>query len=535
MSKRERGLFARSFRRKSALLGVGIVVIFILIGTVGAATAPYSDGYSPPQFDAAAPNALPGWVSFFPGFQSLPPDIAFPASLSVQGFKTASAVAAWLPAGPDAALVGYSPTVGPTGMTPAQRAYELVNTGPGSELINASGDSQAPLTLVFEANQSYRYSSPGIFAAQVAFDPASVRGAGVAVLLYIKTTNGTYPLALEANQVGESALESGRSGVAYLSYFTNPITPVLQEGSWNYVSAATTATQLMPLYYLNSSVVSGARVTTLASTIFKGVTSYTLGEAVMIFPQGKYSVQIYQSDLKYEALGKVYGILGTDTNGADFWSEFAIGARAALEIAAGAAVITLAIGITVGLIGGFFGGIVDSGLLLLTDFLLLIPALILLVDLDTVFTLAHIITNKILLLDIIFGVLLWPVLSRTIRSQTLSLRSTTYVVAAGAMGGGRLYVLRRHILNHVAGTIIALTIFLLAGFVVLDVGVDYLGLGITQSPTWGNIFASLVNNVSPSNGYLWWMTLPLSAAILLVSVSFFFVGYAIQSEYSRAA
>ncbi|MDG6988112.1 MAG: ABC transporter permease [Nitrososphaerota archaeon] len=535
MSKRDAGLFARAFRRKSALFGIGIVIIFILIGTVGATTAPFSNGYSPPQFDAAAPNALPGWVSVFPGFQSLPPNIAYPSSVSAQEFKTAAAVAAWSPAGPSASLVHYSSTVGPSGMTPAQRAYELVNSGPGSELINASGNSQTPISLEFGATQSYRYSSPSIFAAQVAFDPASVTGAGVAVFLSIKTTNGTYPLALEANPAGVSALESGSSASAYLSYFTNPIIPALQEGSWNYVSGVTTATQLMPLYYLNSSVVSGAKVTTLASTIFKGITSYTLGETVMIFPQGKYSVQIYQSDLKYQVLGKVYGVLGTDTNGADFWSEFAIGARAALEIASGAAVITLAIGITVGLIGGFFGGIVDSGLLLLTDFLLLIPALILLVDLDTVFTLAHIITNKILLLDIIFGVLLWPVLSRTIRSQTLSLRSTTYVIAAGAMGGGRLYVLRRHILNHVVGTIIALTIFLLAGFVVLDVGVDFLGLGITQTPTWGNIFASLVNTVSPSNGYLWWMTLPLSAAILLVSVSFFFIGYAIQSEYSRAA
>jgi peptide/nickel transport system permease protein len=103
------------------------------------------------------------------------------------------------------------------------------------------------------------------------------------------------------------------------------------------------------------------------------------------------------------------------------------------------------------------------------------------------------------------------------------------------MGGGKFYVLRRHILNHVEGTIIAITVFLIAGFVVLDVGIDFLGLGITQIPTWGNILANLINDINPSNGYLWWMTLPLSLSIILLSMAFFLVGFALQSEYSRAA
>jgi ABC-type dipeptide/oligopeptide/nickel transport system permease subunit len=535
LSRRESSLLIRTFRRKSARFGVGVVVVFILIGTVGAFTAPFSNGYSPSQFDAASPNAIPIWMSIVPGFQSLPPNIVYPSSASGQTFKSQAAVSAWQPAGQANGTVAYSATVGPTGMSPAERAYQIVNSGPGSELINMSGNSGTPIVLNFESTQSYHYSPPGIFAEQVAFDPAVVRGAGVAVLLYVKTQHGTYPIALQANAAGEASLESGSSGVAYLSYFTNPITPSLSNGTWNFVSGATTAVQLMPLYYLNSSVVSGSKVSSLTSTIFNGVSSYTLGETVMIFPLGAYSVQLYQSDLRFQLLGKVYGLLGTDTNGADFWSEFAIGASRALEIAFGAAAITLAIGVSVGLIAGFFGGIIDSGLLLVIDFLLLVPGLVLLVDLDTVFTLGHIIPNKVLLIVVIFGVLLWSGLARTVRSQVLSLRSTTYVIAAGAMGGGKLYVLRRHILNHVEGTIIAIAVFLIAGFVVLDVGIDFLGLGITEIPTWGNILSNLINSVNPSNGYLWWMTLPLSLSIILLSISFFLVGYALQSEYSRAA
>lgn len=535
MASRQENTVLRAIRRRSALFGLAIIVIFLLIASVGAATAPYSNGYSPTQFDVAAPTALPAWMSFIPGFSNLPPNIVFPASQTMQTFQSTSAVTAWQPTDPANVTVQYSSAVGPTGMTPPSRAYQLVNSGPGSELINMSGDSKKAVDLNFEQTLSYNYKAPDLFSTQVAFDPKVVQGAGVAVLLYVRTDKGVYPLALEADFAGETALESGSSANSYLTYFTNPIISPLENNTWNYVSGVTTATQLMPLYYLNSTLVSGLGVTSIASTIFQGVTSYTVGELVQIFPQGHYSVEIYQSDLKYQVFGSLYGLLGTDVNGADVWSEFSIGAGTALGIAFGATAIVLAIGITVGLISGFFGGLVDNTLILVIDFLLLIPFLVLLVDLDTVFTLGHILPNKVLLLILLFGVLSWPGLARTIRSQVLSLRSRTYIVAAGAMGASRMYVLRRHILNHTFGTILALTVFLIPGLLIADVGVDYLGLGITQTPTWGNMTAYLINDVSPANSYLWWITLPLTISIIVLSASFFLVGRSIQQEFSRVA
>jgi len=507
----------------------------MLIATVGAAFSPYSNGYSPTQFDVASPTALPGWMSFVPGYQNLPPNIVFPTTPGGQSFQSTSDAAAWQPSGSQPNLVQYSSNIGPTGMSPAARAFQLVNTGPGSELINMSGDSNSTIELNFEHSFSYNYLPPGLFASQLAFDPKVVNGAGVEVLLYVRTSRGLYPTALEANFAGQTALEDGRSGSSYLNYFTNPIIPSLQNDTWNYVSGVTTATQLMPLYYLNSSIVSGLNVTSLSSTMFQGVKSYTLGEIIQIFPKGQFSVQLYQSDLKYQLFGRVYGLMGTDVNGADVWSEFARGAGVALEIAFGSAAITLAIGVLVGLVSGFFGGIVDGALILVIDFLLLLPGLVLIVDLDTVFTLAHAVPNKVLLLIVIFGALGWPALSRTIRSQVLSLRSRTYVVAANAMGASRAYILWKHILNHTSGTIIALTVFLIPGLLIVDVGVDYLGLGITQAPTWGNITAYLINDVSPANGYLWWIAVPLTASIIVLSASFFLLGRSIQQEYSRVA
>jgi peptide/nickel transport system permease protein len=529
----------RAFKRKSSIAGLIIITIFILIGTIGAATAPYSNGYNPNQYLAAGPDALPSWVTLFPGYHNLPPNIVFPSATSSQEFKSASAVAEWQPADPQAATVSvsYDGNTGPTGISPSNPgAYTIINTGPGSELLNITGNSQNTTSISFVHSIEYNYNPPEVFVSQLTVKPISAQNAGVAIFLYVKAPQGLYPVALAADPAGQAALESEpKLSSDYLQYFSNPIQPILQNSSWNYVGGITTADSLMPLYYLNSSAIANANPSAFASTIFRGPGNYTFGELIQIFPKGSYNIQLQQSDLKFQIFGQAYGLLGTDIHGSDVWSEFATGTNTALLIAFGASAIALSIGVVVGLIAGFFGGLVDGSLLFFTDVLLLLPGLILLIDLDTIFTLAHVVPNKVVLLVVLFGALGWPGIMRTVRSQTLSLRSRTYVQAATSMGASRLYVLRRHVLNHTAGTIIALTTLVVPGLVAADAGIDFLGLGISTTPTWGNMLAILINSVNPANGYLWWIFLPVGIAIILISISFFMTGRAIQQEYSRAA
>ncbi len=540
MARQSEHFILRAFRRKSAVAGLIIIAIFVLIGTIGAATAAYPNGYNQSDFYAAGPTALPSWISAFPGYQNLPPNIIFPSSTTLQEFQSSSAVAAWQPVSTQGAKVNVSfvSATGPTGMTPANPgAYTIINTGPGSELLQISGDSQNITSIRFEHTLDYKYSAPDVFVGQIAVNPISVKGAGLAVFLYVSTPRGVYPVALEANTAGEAALESEpKLASHYLQYFANTLPqPVMMNSSWNYVGGITLAESDMPLNYLNSSAIAHANPSAFASTIFQGPGNYTFGEMIQVFPKGQYSVQLQQSDLKFQIFGQVYGLLGTDTNGADVWSEFATGTNIALEIAFGAAAIALAIGVVVGLVGGFFGGLADGVLLFLTDVLLLLPFLILVIDLDTIFTLAHVVPNKVVLIVVLFGTLGWPGISRTVRSQVLSLRSRTYVQAATSMGASRSYVLRRHVLNHTAGTIIALTTVIVPGLVVADAGLDFLGIGISTVPTWGNMLANLINSIGPANGYLWWIFLPIGVAIILLSIAFFMTGRAIQQEYSRAA
>lgn len=521
-------------KRRDAQVGLAIILFFVVVGTVGAALAPYKNAYNPSSYYVAAPNALPGWVKLFPAYSKLPTNIILPATYPLQAFKVPSAVNYWTVTDPGVGganvISSYTAGFGPTGLPNPGATYTLLNTANGSELISISGSSDAPVTVYLTHNFNYTYEPPKMFYAQALVYPAQVDGAGLAVFLFIKSDAGVYPVALMADSQGEAALESNpQLGSLYVQYFANPSLPPLTHSTWNLLEGISTASTLMPLAYLNRSV----SVYSVPQSVFSHTGEYTVGELIEVFPHGDYSVRLYQSDIKFQVFGSVYGLMGTDPHGADVASEYATSTSIALEIGFGSAAIVMVIGVILGLLAGYLGGLVDNVLLFMFDFLLLIPGLVLLIDLDTTFTIAHITPNRVLLLVIILGVLGWAPVSRIVRSQVLTVRSRSYVQAAQAMGGGSMYILRRHILPHTAALIIALVTYIVPGLVIADAGLDFLSLGITQRPTWGNILSNLINNMTPTNGYLWWIFIPVGFSIILLSVGFYLVGTAIQEEFSR--
>lgn len=531
-------LYTRILKRRDTQIGLALILVFVAIGALAPLIAAYPNPYLPTQQYVAAPNAFPSWIKLFPGYSDLNPNIIIPPTVQLQAFKTADAISYWAtsidPPLRVALTVDYAPTTGPTGLAAATvGSYTLANTGQGSELINVTGESDGPVYVVVKHTFYYGYSPPPIFYSQVVVKPVVPAGVGVAVFLFVNTSNGVYYTALSANPAGRAALESlPRYGYAFTEYFSQTFSQQLLNNTWNLVSGITTGASSMPLAYLNSSI----PINQVAQTIFSSKGNYTVGELIAIFPPpsgGQIRALIYQSDLKFQIFGRVYGILGTDWNGGSVWSDFVSGTRAALIIGFGSAAITIAIGVALGLIAGFFAGLVDSVLIFVFDFLLLLPGLILLIDLDTILTVAHVFANKVLLIIVILGLLSWAFPARTIRSQVLSLRRRTYVEAAKTMGASNFYILKNHILKHTAGTIIAIVTYTVPGLVIADTGLDFLGLGISASPTWGNILSNLINYVTPANQYLWWITLPVGLAIILISVGFYLVGSAIQEELGR--
>jgi len=525
--------YRRVFKRKDGLVGLAIVLFFVVVAVAAPYIVPYRNGYDPNQQYAAAPDAVPVWATSLPGYSHLPPNVILPSSYAFQSFKTASSIDFWKVLDPSSGdfRLTYVADQGPSGITASVRgAYVVVNTGAGSESLTITGGAGSPQTVYLYHRFVYDYSPPPIFYAQAAVEPLEVRNADVAVYLYLNTSRGIYPLALMATPGAQTYLESlPRVGTNYLSYFAQTQS-TLSNRSWNFVEGVTLATQYMPLYYLNSSI----NPLTASEQLFSHKGVYAVGELILVIPHGSYSVKLLQSDLKFQVFGKAYGILGSDANGASVWSEFAMGTRVALEIGFGASALSLVIGIALGLVAGFFGGLVDSALIFVFDFLLLLPGLILLIDLDTIFTVTHAVPNKVVLIILIIGFLGFAGVSRIVRSQILGLKTRTYIDAARVMGASNGYILRNHVLKHTAGTIIALVTYIVPGTVVVDAGLDFLGLGILFQPTWGNMLANLLNEAAPSNGFLWWITLPVGASIILLSVGFYLLGTAIQAEFGAA-
>jgi len=518
-------------RRRDAIVGLAIILFFALIALLAPLIAPFSNAYNPKAYFVASPDSPPAWARIFPPYSSLPPNIILPPTPSYQLFKVPSAIQYWQVLDPvNSPVIKYSQS-GPVGvLPPISGAFVSYDPTSGSELVNLTGDSTTPVPLYLYHEFGYNYQPPDYFYAQLLVKPITVQGASLAIFLFVQNEKGVYPVALFADSGAQTYLESlPNLGSGYLNYFATNTQSTLNKGAWNFISAITTASAYMPLVYLNKSV----NPLLVSQTLFSEKGEYKVGELILVIPHGKYTIALQQTDFKFQIFGKIYGLLGTDANGADVWSEFVTGTRLALGIGFGASAITMAIGVLLGLVAGFFGGFVDSALIFLFDFLLLLPGLILLIDLDTIFTITHAVPNKALLITLLLGFLGFAGVSRIVRSQVLSLKTRTYVQAAQVMGASNFYIVRSHILKHTAGTIIALVTYIVPGLVIADAGLDFLGIGIINTPTWGNILNNLLNQATASNGYLWWISLSVGLSIIALSVGFYLFGTAIQEEFSR--
>ncbi|QKR00140.1 ABC transporter permease [Metallosphaera tengchongensis] len=240
------------------------------------------------------------------------------------------------------------------------------------------------------------------------------------------------------------------------------------------------------------------------------------------------------SNPQFSSLGFAYGRLGTDDNGGSVFSEFIYGARFDLYLSLVASALIIGIGLIIGLLAGYIGGFTDLTLNALTDFFLLIPGLPLLIVLISIFDATGVIVNvnKALIILLIISFLSWPGTAKIIRGQTLSLRNRTFVEASRALGEGKFRILFRHIVPNLMGILFAQLAYDVPGVILAESGLDFLGLGIINFPTWGNMLGFATNNISFVNGFAWWWVLPPGIGIILLSTAFYYFGTAMLDVLS---
>lgn len=172
--------------------------------------------------------------------------------------------------------------------------------------------------------------------------------------------------------------------------------------------------------------------------------------------------------------------LGQDQNGADILSRLLIGARISLYVAFWVIGISGVIGVSLGLLSGYYGGLLDTLLMRVVDTLLAFPGLLLAIAL--VALLGPNLNNVIIALS----ALGWVSYARLVRGQVLSVKETEYVLAAKTSGLPSFVIMFEHILPNVIQPVIVQATFNLAGTIISESSLSFLGLGVPPgTPSWG--------------------------------------------------
>jgi peptide/nickel transport system permease protein len=211
--------------------------------------------------------------------------------------------------------------------------------------------------------------------------------------------------------------------------------------------------------------------------------------------------------------------LGTDNLGRDVLSRMLHGASISLTVGLIAVAVSLGIGVLVGAVSGYFGGLTDQILMRSVDALLCFPTFFL------ILTAVALLGPSLINIVVVIGLVSWTGTARLVRGEFLTLRETEYVKGARVLGQRSGRIIIRHILPNAAAPILVTAVLGIPDAILSEAGLSFLGFGV-QPPqaTWGNI-------ISDGKTYLldaWWLILFPGLAILVASLSFYLAGDALR-------
>jgi peptide/nickel transport system permease protein len=254
----------------------------------------------------------------------------------------------------------------------------------------------------------------------------------------------------------------------------------------------------------------GNPVTTISAVVLVGIVVVAL-TARRIAPYGTNKIDV--ADALQPPTGAHW--FGTDELGRDIFSRVLLAAHASLQIALASVAFAFVVGVTIGVISGYRGGLLDAVLMRVVDVMFAFPVLLL--ALAIVAILAPGSATTILAIGIVYT----PIFARVARASTLSVRVEPFVAVSRTLGTGHLYILGRHILPNIAGPVIVQTSVSLAFAILSEAALSFLGLGIQPpEPSWGRMLFDAQGFVQRA----WWMGVFPGAAIFATVLAFNLLG-----------
>jgi len=208
-------------------------------------------------------------------------------------------------------------------------------------------------------------------------------------------------------------------------------------------------------------------------------------------------------------------LLGTDDLGRDVMSRMLYGARISLFVGFVAVGISTGIGIIIGSLAGYYGGIVDRISMRFVDIMLSIPTFFLI--LSVIAFIGPGIWNIVL----IIAFTSWMGVARLVRAEFLSVKNREFVLAVKSLGASDIRIITRHMLPNSLAPVIVSAVFGVAGAVLLESSLSFLGIGVQPpAPSWGNILTTGKDNIEIA----WWLSLFPGLAILVTVLGYNLLG-----------
>ena len=279
------------------------------------------------------------------------------------------------------------------------------------------------------------------------------------------------------------------------------------------VSTPPTGFQVIVREFLKDKIALSALIILTLIFLFIYIGPFFINEATAL------KVNILQ---RYKAPGVNGYLLGSDEGGRDVFAMLVIGARNSVTIGFTITILTCIIGIIVGLISGYYGKWVDTTLMRIVDFIMILPTLMIIIVFVTVipnYTLFHFI--------LIMTLFYWVGSARLFRTRTLQEASLDYVNASKTLGSSDLQIMFREILPNISSLIIVNLILRLAGNIGIETGLTYLGFGLPYTtPSLGTLISAAKTQDIIENKM--WVWLPATILILVMMLCINYIGQAFQ-------